>query len=172
MLIYTSAFSQKQVAPAYPLITHNTYFSIWSTTDELNASTTKHWTGADQSLIGIIKVDQNYSRFLGKPDAKYKSILSTSDESNYSVKFTEQQPGDGWNETNFDDSDWQIGKSPFGKDRSNINTAWNTENIWIRREFEVNDKNPGDLFLKLDHDDDAEVYLNGEKIFMLKRSDW
>ena len=74
LLCSNQIVAQVNKAPAYPLITHDPYFSIWSMTDTLNASPTKHWTGADQPLIGLIKADGRTYRVIGSSSKEHENI--------------------------------------------------------------------------------------------------
>lgn len=66
--VAASAYAQQPVTartPTTPLVLHDPYFSIWSFTDDLNASPTRHWTGVEQQLNGFIRIDGKAYRFMG-----------------------------------------------------------------------------------------------------------
>lgn len=60
-------------AASIPLITHDPYFSIWSSSDNLYDTDTVHWTGKRQQIRGYLTVDKTVYCFMG--DKEFHQIL-------------------------------------------------------------------------------------------------
>ena len=154
-------------APAYPLITIDPYTSAWSPTDNLYDSQVMHWTEKKFPFVGTLRVDGQLYRFMGQEEPTISALAPMSVEQAWWGTYTFDEPkGDAWTKPGFNDKSWKKGEAAFGWESTNIKTIWNTKNIWVRREVEINPEElkNSKLFVMYSHDDNFELYINGTKI--------
>ena len=134
-------------------------------------------TDVEQECNGILTYDRKVlkvspaqqeamkAKIMRTVNSRYKdatTIVSAGDQSSsIQWKYTTTEPAEDWYTTNFDASSWKTGYSGFG---GGGRTSWSTSDIWIRRNFSINNFDTSriqDLRLWLFHDEDAEIYING-----------
>ena len=63
--------------PAIPLITHDPFFSIWASGIAPTSDYTRHWSGVEKFLRGMLTVDGTQVRFLGRAGRRSMKCVDT-----------------------------------------------------------------------------------------------
>ncbi|MBN1362970.1 MAG: DUF4965 domain-containing protein [Sedimentisphaerales bacterium] len=93
------------------------------------------------------------------------TVVPTAQDEPATWHYTTRRPDGDWFALDFDDSSWSEGQSGFGTRQTPgaiVNTVWNGRTIWLRRQFEMPARPWGNLALNVHHDEDVEIYINGE----------
>ena len=119
----------------------------------------------------ILKIDPKQIALANRfqyPVPTYNTVVPTSEQTGQTWKYTFEAPGANWTTTNFDDTNWRTGAGGFGTANTpgigKLGTTWNTPDIWMRRTFNsgtLTALQMSQLGLRLYHDEDVEVYVNG-----------
>jgi hypothetical protein len=103
-----------------------------------------------------------------------KTLLPTSREGPQMWRSTTEEPPEGWRLPGFDASAWTESPGFFGKppkeekkedsddeDRRQIRTVWDTERIWLRREFELDGAPLEKAEALVEYRGSYEIWING-----------
>ena len=96
--------------------------------------------------------------------SSWETIIKKGDYWKYFLGIKE--PPSGWKDITFNDVGWNIGKSGIGYGDDDDNTViQNVNSIYIRKNFNISDKNNiAQMLFNIDYDDGFVAYLNGIEI--------
>jgi hypothetical protein len=120
----------------------------------------KKWADRDRRSLG------EYAPLPAPPGVT--EIVPTSERHAALWRYSLTRPPAGWTQPGFDDSAWKQGRGGFGTRGTPgfvIGTTWDTPDIWLRREVQLPERlNAARLELRLYHDEEIEVFLNGTRV--------
>ncbi len=109
---------------------------------------------------------------LKTPDVTKETVLlATSQKEVQPWRYTTEAPVAGWEKADFSDTSWSQGKGGFGTretPNTKVTTEWKTPDIWLRREFQLTGLPKDQAVLRVFHDDDAQIFINGAKVADMK----
>jgi hypothetical protein len=169
---YLMLADQKELAARYTLLLNQ----VWGLHElrGLSAAIYTQTTDVETECNGLLTYDRavakidpgtilaaNRGELRGPP---MKFVLPDAVFGRAMWKYTMQQPADDWFQPGFDDSGWKEGPGGFGSSGTpgaRANTTWKTSDIWLRRGFILDAGTLGAVKLRVYHDEDVEIYLNG-----------
>ena len=144
----------------------------------LSAAVYTELTDVETELNGLLTYDRanvkgSLSRFFNINQgiinnyAYMTEVLPTSQVTPRNWKYTTTLPTTNWYTNSFNDTNWLTGGAGFGTAGTpggNITTNWDTNDIWMRQNFDLGTLSATDLdslVLNVHHDEACEIYLNG-----------
>lgn len=119
----------------------------------------------DRKVMKIpVDVAARAHKSLYLPPPQIKILAETSKQAGQTWRYVVEKPVEGWEKSGFDDSAWNAAPGGFGERStpgSVVRTDWKTNDIWLRRTFDLKEKPAGELRFYVHHDEDCEIYLNG-----------
>lgn len=100
-----------------------------------------------------------------------KPLVATGAAANASIRYTTDQPNGDWYGLKFDDASWSEAIGGLGtRETPNapVGTEWKTGDIWLRRTVTISSPLPDRTALRIWHDEDAQVYVNGKHVVGLR----
>ncbi len=88
------------------------------------------------------------NRRLHEPPPTMSPLVPTSERQAIDWRYTTDKPASGWMKADFDDSRWTSGPGGFGEPTTPggvVRTKWKTDDIWLRRVFELPADAPKEL---------------------------
>ena len=141
--------------------------------DGLAAAIYTQLTDVEREVNGIMTYDRAVvklppdapvlHRALYGPTPVLHHVVPTSERVPQDWRYTTTAPPADWFAPDFDDRGWASGPAGFGTAGTPgaiARTTWNSADLWIRRTFTLASV-PAHPHLRLHHDEDAEVYVNG-----------
>jgi hypothetical protein len=102
-----------------------------------------------------------------------KPVLLTSECLSQTWRYSTASPQGDWTASDYDDAQWKTGEGGFGTTNTlglKIGTEWNTEQLWLRKEFTLESTWFSELYFRLFHDEEIWIYINGQPV--LHRAGW
>lgn len=142
--------------------------------DGLSSAIYTQTTDVEVEVNGVMTYDRAVTKLSPESIAANKRMYSTpprivhivpsSDRSPETWRYTTTAPPNGWFEPGFDAASWSSGPGGFGAldtRHARVGTEWKTADIWMRRSVDVPAGALVSPHLRIFHDDDVQVYLNG-----------
>lgn len=147
-----------------PLIDRGLSAAVYTQTTDVEIEVNGLMT-YDRSVLKVNQIETaKWHQRLFAEDMPLKPILDTSELKGQEWRYVLESPADAWKNSAFDDRNWKTGIGGFGTritPNTTVNTEWNGKAIWLRRQFEMATVPEGDLYFRIHHDEDTEIYING-----------